>query len=157
MTQAIRESMMQKADGIVKNQNSMGTQTEYPKFDTKEELDAAEKIKANIRQKISTDAVESIIEKEIDNVLSRPRTRSMTTSESTTTVPPAPTPTRSRGSRTNVRIASTDAELPNVTLQEYRTFFTDGDIPAMTRRGYLRKGTLKYREYLRALRQRSGS
>lgn len=156
MTQAIRESMMQKADGIVKNQNSMGTQTEYPKFDTKEELDAAEKIKANIRQKISTDAVESIIEKEIDNVLSRPRTRSMTTSESTTTVPPAPTPTRSRGSRTNVRFAS-NAELPNVTLAEYRAMFPDGANPPMTGRGYLRRGTLKYRAYINHSSQKPGS
>jgi len=118
MTDAIKVSMMNKADGIVKN--TMETQTEYPK----EKVDAAEKIKARIRQKISSDAVESIIEDEIDRVQQRPRTRATT--------------------RNRLRIETR----PNVSIQEYRALFPAGSEPGMTSGGYLRKGTKLYNEYL---------
>ena len=124
MTDAIKVSMMKKADGIVKN--TMETQTEYPK----EKVDAAEKIKARIRQKISSDAVESIIEDEIDKVQQRPRTRATT-----------------RSSR--VRIETR----PNVSIQEYRAVFPAGNEPSMNRDGNLRRGTPEYKAYL-AERQR---
>ena len=119
MTEDVRRNMMKKADGIV--QNTMETQTEYPK----EKVDAANKIKAQIRQKISSDAVESIIEDEIDRVRQRPRTRAA-----------------ARNSR--VRIETR----PNVTLEEYRNLFPGGTEPSMTSGGYLRRGTKEYNAYL---------
>ena len=125
MTEVVKKSMMNKANGIV--QNSIETQTEYPK----EQVNAADKIKARIRQKISSDAVESIIEDEIDRI-QRPRTR--------------PTPTTRN---TRVRIETR----PNVTIEEYRSVFPDTSSPPVTSGGILRKGTKKYNEYLVAKRR----
>ena len=123
MTEVVKKSMMNKANGIV--QNSIETQTEYPK----EQVNAADKIKARIRQKISSDAVESIIEDEIDRVQQRPRTRATT--------------------RNRVRIQTR----PNVTIEEYRAVFPDAIEPPVTSGGLLRKGTKKYNEYLVAKRR----
>lgn len=124
MTEDVRKTMMKKADGIVKN--TIETQTEYPK----DKIDAANKIKANIKQKISSDALEEIIDDEINKKRSIPNT-----------MPRSTTPRR----RPRLIIGAN----PDISIEEYRRVVgEDTEDPPLTLRGNVRKNSRAYKNYI---------
>jgi hypothetical protein len=129
MTEDVKRGLMNKANGIVNDIKQNQT-----------EIDASNKIKARIKQKISSDALEEIIEEAIDLHTSNRGN-------------PQSTPARNmRPRRVNVRIAGapTRAQEERVTMAMYRQVMgASADDPPLNVNGSLRKGTLMYREYMR--------
>ena len=131
MTEEVKNSLMNKANGIVKDikQNQA-------------EIDATNKIKAHIKQKISSDALEQIIEDSIDS-----RTAANT---------PSVTPIRNiRPRRTNVRIGIPNhnrarASTERVTMDMFRAVMGNEapEPPINPSNGTVRKGTKLYKEYI---------
>lgn len=128
MTEEVKRSLMNKANGIVQEIKQNQSQ-----------IDASNKIKAHIKQKINSDALEQIIEENIDSHLAN-RTNNNTSQSS-----PARS-TRIPGRRPTVRIPTPTG---NVTMSMYNQVMgPGGEEPPLTQRGFLRKGTKLYKEYI---------
>ena len=130
MTEDVKRGLMNKANGLVKD-----IQQEQ------KEIDASNKIKARIKQKISSDALEQIIEEGIDSY----------TSNRGNTSNSQPSPGRSMRPRRPVRIA---VPTERVTMDMYRGVMGAASAdPPLNLNGSVRKGTKLYKEYLQKSRQ----
>jgi hypothetical protein len=123
MTEDVARSLMNKANGIVKDIKQNQT-----------EINAANKIKAHIKQKISSDALEQIIDENIDSRMAKSSI-------------PSDTPIRSmRPRRTNVRIAIPPQR---VTLAMFRDVMgNEAASPPLNQDGTLRRSSKLFKEYL---------